>query len=102
MKDREYADAYTGARARVDAVDHLVRELDELREAFGLSKADLARRAGLRPEAVRRLFSSGSHNPTLSTISALGAALGAELRVVPSTRPTSARAGGVRTRRRSD
>jgi DNA-binding phage protein len=89
MKDPDYAEAYDLARARIDAVDDVIRALDERRTAFGLSKADLARRAGLQPEAVRRLFSSGTHNPTLSTISALVAALDAELRLVEPRVPTA-------------
>jgi hypothetical protein len=33
-----------------------VRALDEQRRALGLSKEELARRAGMRPEVVRRLL----------------------------------------------
>ena len=51
-----YADAYDEARRRIDAIDRLVRALDDRREELGLSKAELARRAELAPEAVRRLF----------------------------------------------
>ncbi len=79
MKDPACAAAYRRARTQVDAIDGLIRALDERRMALDLSKAELARRAGLRPEAVRRLLSAGSHNPTLSTVSALATALDVQL-----------------------
>lgn len=100
MRDPEYADAYRHARVRVDAIDNLIRALDERRLSVGLSKADLARRAGLQPEAVRRLFGSGTHNPTLGTVSALVAALDAEL-LVEARASTSSRGDAARTRRRT-
>lgn len=99
-RDPEYADAYESARARIDAIDTLLRALDERRVELDLSKADLARRAGLQPEAVRRLFSNGAHNPTLSTLSSLAAALDAEL-VIRERRSTRARGGRDRTPRRT-
>jgi len=74
-----YAEAYDEARRRVDAIDRLVRALDDRREELGLSKAELARRAELAPEAVRRLFSVDSPNPTIGTLTALADALGLEL-----------------------
>jgi DNA-binding phage protein len=79
-----YAEAYDDAPRRVDAIDRLVRALDDRREELGLSKAELARRAKLAPEAVRRLFSVDSPNPTIGTLAALADALGLEL--VPQRR----------------
>ena len=79
MQNPEYRDAYRRARQRIDQIDALVRDLDNLRMQQGLSKAALGRRAGLAPEVVRRLFSSASVNPTLSTVSALATALGADI-----------------------
>jgi DNA-binding phage protein len=74
-----YGEASDEARRRVDAIDRLVRALDERREEIGLSKAELARRAEIAPEAVRRLFSADSPNPTIGTLTALADALGLEL-----------------------
>ena len=79
-----YREAYDEARRKIDQVDRLLRVLDLRREELGMSKADLARQAGLAPEAVRRLFSSDSPNPTLSTLTALADSLGLEL--VPQER----------------
>lgn len=83
LMDPEYAAAYRGARRRVEAVDAVLRTLDSRRENLGLSKAELARRAGLQPEAVRRLFSSKRPNPTLVTLMAVADALELDLRPIP-------------------
>ena len=82
-----YVEAYVDARRRVDAIDRLVRALDERREVLGLSKSELARRAELAPEVVRRLFSVDRPNPTIATLMALADALGLEL--VPQSRRAS-------------
>ena len=82
-EDPDYDRAYTSARRRIDQIDTLIRGLDERRCSLNLSKAELARRAGLRPEVIRRLFSTESPNPTLSTIVALAGALELELTAEP-------------------
>lgn len=79
MRSSGFAEAYTEARAEIDSIDALMREVDKSRIAAGLSKAELARRAGLKPEAVRRLFTAKVVNPTLHTILALIHALHLEL-----------------------
>lgn len=71
--------AFDEARRRIDQIDRLVLDLDERREALGMTKAELARRAGIAPEAVRRLFSADSPNPTIGTLTALADSLGLEL-----------------------
>jgi DNA-binding phage protein len=85
-KDPDYRAAYNEARPRIDQVDAIVRALDDRREALGLSKAELARRADLAPEAVRRLFSIEAPNPTIVTLVALAEALDLELTVAPLPR----------------
>ncbi|MDQ6949423.1 MAG: helix-turn-helix transcriptional regulator [Actinomycetota bacterium] len=57
-----------------------------------MSKAELARRAGLPPEAVRRLFTMCSPNPTATTLVALARAL--ELNLVAEARTKPARRAG--------
>src|SRR3546814_11041121 len=89
LADPEYRDAYDEARRRIAQVDELVRALDGRRVELGLSKAELARRAALAPEAVRRLFSIESPNPTASTRAALAEAL--ELDPGPHPRPKASR-----------
>ena|SRR5947208_526784 len=88
----EYERAYREAAATVRAIDELVRSIDHRREELGLSKAELARQAGLPPEAVRRLFTMRSPNPTATTLVALARALDLELVAEPKakrSRPTT-------------
>jgi DNA-binding phage protein len=96
-KDPDYRAAYDEPRERVRRTDELVRSLDACREARGLTKAALARQAGLPPEAVRRLFTMHSPNPTAGTLVALAGALGLDLVAVPRdlSPRTSTRARGV-------
>lgn len=58
--------------------------IEQRREQLGLSKADLARLVGMRPEAVRRLLSAGGPNPTLFTVTKLASALGMQIEIKPS------------------
>lgn len=90
--DPEYDRAYREASATVRAIDALVRSIDEQRSALGLSKAELARRAGVPAEAVRRLFTMRSPNPTAATLVALARALDLDL----VTEPRSKSAGKAR------
>ncbi len=90
MGDPTFRQAYVDARTRIDAVDQVVRSLDTAREEMGMSKAELARRIGVRPESIRRLFSAPSPNPTLDTVIAVAQALDLRVRV-ESERPVAGR-----------
>ncbi|MHB8594267.1 MAG: helix-turn-helix domain-containing protein [Acidimicrobiales bacterium] len=85
-QDPEYAVAYNNARRRIDDVDKVVRTIEDQRVFLGLSKAELARRVGVRPEAIRRLLSGHHTNPTLSTVVSLAAVLELDIVAVPSRR----------------
>jgi DNA-binding phage protein len=85
LGDPEYRAAYDRARERIEQVDRVIRALDERRVQLELSKAELARRAEMPPEAVRRLFSAERPNPTLNTLAALADALGLDL--TPAKKP---------------
>lgn len=84
MRDSEFRVAYERARARIDAIDELVRKLDAERAAQKMSKADLAREMGMAPEAIRRLFSADQPNPTMKTVVAAADALGLRVTAVPA------------------
>lgn len=84
LEDAEYADAYRTARDNIDRVDALVRSIEGRRQELGLTKAELARRAGLKPEAVRRLLSATQPNPTLATLLSIAKALDSSLALMPS------------------
>jgi DNA-binding phage protein len=82
MRNRAFAKGYARARAEVDAVDRLVRALDETRIELGVSKAELARLISAKPEVVRRLFTSKAPNPTLTTLVKVASALGFTVQLV--------------------
>jgi DNA-binding phage protein len=89
MTEPEFAKSYESARAEIDAIDTLIRALDAARAVRGISKTELARRIGARPEIVRRLLTEKSPNPTWSTVLKLVQELDFHFELVPnSTQPT--------------
>ncbi len=85
MRDPEFAESYTLHRARVDAIDNLMRAIDEERERQHLTKADLAVRIEAQPAAIRRLFSQPRPNPQIGRLVDMAHELGLE--VVVRRRP---------------
>jgi DNA-binding phage protein len=79
LANPEFKALYEQKRAEIDAIDTILSHIEERREELGLSKADLARLVGARPESVRRLLSTRSSNPTLFTVMRLASALGMEI-----------------------
>jgi DNA-binding phage protein len=88
-QDQEFRAAYEATARRVQRIDALVRAIDSRREELGLTKAELARHAGMPPEVVRRLFSVDQPNPTAATLVALAEALGLEVVALPRERAAS-------------
>ena len=82
MEDPVFRAEYERARREIDQVDSVIRQLDELREAAGLTKAELARHIGRDPSSIRRLFTAKG-NPELTLVASIAEDLGVELRVVP-------------------
>lgn len=85
LKDAEYRAAYSHAREQIAQVDRVIRVLDERRSELSITKAELARRAEMPPDAVRRLFSAGPSNPTLRTLTAIAEVLGLDIAAVERT-----------------
>jgi ribosome-binding protein aMBF1 (putative translation factor) len=85
QEDPEFRAEFERQRRQIDQIDSVVRRLDELREAAGMSKADLARAIGKEPSSIRRFFTADV-NPELKTVAAVADALGANLAVVPAQR----------------
>lgn len=83
-QDPDYAAEVQQERLRIDAIDAIVRRLDEARSEQGISKAELARRTGKREEVLRRLFTAENPNPTLETVVALAQELDLELSLTPT------------------
>ncbi len=95
MEDSEFRAEYERARREIDQVDSVIRQLDELREAAGLSKAELARHIGRDPSSIRRLFTAQA-NPELLLVASIAEDLGAEVRIVPRTGKRRRRLAGRR------
>jgi DNA-binding phage protein len=75
-------------RRRVRAVHlatELMRAMDNVREAAGISKVNVAARMKRKPAAVSRLFTSPDTNPTVTTLIELLDAL--EFRLEVSVKP---------------
>ena len=62
---------------------NVLKAVDEARVSLGLSKAELARKSGLRLENVRRLLVDRSAHPQLESILSMLRPLGLALAVVP-------------------
>jgi DNA-binding phage protein len=84
MNDDEFSKEYLKARSEIEAIDRLIRSLDEARAESKMSKAELALRIGATPEIVRRLFTTTSPNPTISTLVKVALACGMRLELVPN------------------
>lgn len=76
LEEPEFARHYAAESARIAAIDVVVNQLDDAREASNLTKAQLARAIGSDPSVVRRLLSAQTVNPTLATVAELAAVLG--------------------------
>lgn len=85
MQDPEFAESYRLHRARIDAIDNLMRTIDEERERQHLTKAELAARIDAQPAAIRRLFSQPRPNPQIGRLVDMAHELGLE--VVVRRRP---------------
>ena len=83
LNDPWFLRDYVTESIRIATIDRIVNELDEARQAAGLSKAELARAISTEPATVRRLFSAGHVNPTLGTLAEVAAALGMRIILEP-------------------
>ncbi len=83
LSDPAMRQRYERTRRSVAAVRQVLQTIDAARERVGMTKAELAERAGTNPAAMRRLLTSGSSNPTLRTLIEVSDALGLEMVVRP-------------------
>lgn len=85
LQDPEYVSGYKTASTKTERIDQMIRALDERRIELNLSKADVARRVGMRPESVRRTLGKGPTNIKLGTLLELASALDLEITAVPAS-----------------
>jgi ribosome-binding protein aMBF1 (putative translation factor) len=95
-EDPEFRAEFERQRREVAQIDAVVRQLDELREEAGMSKAELARAIGKEPSSIRRFFTADV-NPELNTVAALADVLGARVEVVAGGAGRVKRAGKKRS-----
>ena len=93
LADPERRREYDLARAEIEQVNRVIQALDALREAAGLTKAQLARDIDRNDAVVRRLFTA-EVNPELRMIAQVAARLGAHIEIVKDA-PDGASAGGA-------
>ncbi len=98
MQDPEFADGYALERRRIDAIDRIVHALDAARQERGMTKADVARAAGLPAQSVRRFFTQSPQNPTLSVTVAIASAVGQPLITTEAAAPVERRSPAAPTR----
>lgn len=87
LRDPGFAAAHAEARAEIEAIDALMRQIDGARARAHMSKADLARKARAPQESVRRLLSARKANPTLQTLVRLARAVGLRVELVSGGEP---------------
>ena len=82
MEDPEFRAEYERAAREIAQVDAVMRNLDALRQAHELSKAELARRVHRNPSSIRRVFTQ-QVNPELLLVAQLAESLDADIKIVP-------------------
>lgn len=95
-EDPEFRAEFDRQRREIAQIDAVVRQLDELREEAGMSKAELARAIGKEPSSIRRFFTADV-NPELKTVAAVADVLGARVEVVANGEARSKQAGKKRS-----
>ena len=76
-------------------MDSLINAIEPVLIAAGLSKAELARRIGAKPESVRRLLSDQRDNPALGTILKVLGEIDLHLELAPNRPQRSSRTAGA-------
>ncbi|MEY4981411.1 MAG: hypothetical protein RL174_749 [Actinomycetota bacterium] len=89
LEDPHFEDEFNRELAKIRMVDQIINQLDSIREAQGMSKAQLARKLSAEPANLRRLFSAESPNPTAGTVAEIALALGYKLTLSPISKPKS-------------
>jgi DNA-binding phage protein len=95
-KDPAFAAEYQRAGVEIRAVDEFVRRVDTARIEKGMTKADLARRISMTPEAMRRLLTSPDVNPTLETVLAVLEAVDLRLHLTDAPPMSTANHSGLK------
>lgn len=89
LEDPEFRREFERQQREIAQIDTVVRQLDELREEAGMSKAELARAIGKEPSSIRRFFTADV-NPELKTVAAVADIRGRGSRCGQRSKPRGA------------
>lgn len=84
MRDPQWEAEYHRERSRLQAMESILRRIDEQRAARQMTKAALARSIGAEPSVVRRLLNQEAANPTLGRVLDLADAVGLKFELTES------------------
>ncbi len=86
LADPENRAEYERTFREVVAIRKILQTCEARREKAGFTKAELARRVGMNPASIRRLFTAEESNPTLKTMLGIFDVLGLEISLKPAQR----------------
>lgn len=81
QQDSDFSTAYVQARAEIDFIDDVIRQVDQRRRELGLSAKEMAQQAGVSERRLRHLLTARRRRIRLGTVAAVSAAVGIELHV---------------------
>ena len=79
LADPENREVYDRTLSETVALRKILQQVESARASEGISKAELAQRAGINPASIRRLLTSETANPTIKTMLGVFDALGLEV-----------------------
>ncbi len=95
LADEETRAEYERARLEIEQIDAVISSLDQLCVDAGMSKAELARRAGRNPASIQRLFTAEQARPELPLIVSIADALDASVEITPRPRRSTPRGSAM-------
>jgi DNA-binding phage protein len=93
--DPENREVYDRALSETVALRKILQQVESARVSEGISKAELAQRAGMNPASIRRLLTSETANPTIKTMLGVFDALGLEVTLTHKKRRRARRPGSA-------
>lgn len=86
LEDPAVREGYERTFHEVVALRQILQRCEAERARAGLSKAELAARAGMNPASLRRLLTAEGSNPSLKTMLSIFEALDLDLTLKPASR----------------
>jgi DNA-binding phage protein len=93
LADPENREVYDRTLSETVTLRKILQQIESARASEGISKAELAQRAGMNPASIRRLLTSETANPTIKTMLGVFDALGLEVTLTYKKRRRARRPG---------